>query len=75
MMSVARTKRGKDKRLHEIEMKIAVLEGRQKELVRALEDPSAYEATGRFVSINRDLSAASPRSCPPDNGMKASPPR
>jgi len=36
-----RTKREKGKRLHEIEMKIAALEGQQKELTAALEDPAA----------------------------------
>jgi ATP-binding cassette, subfamily F, member 3 len=55
--AIARTKREKDKRLHEIEMQIAALEGRQKELVRALEDPAVYESGGRAVSINRELSA------------------
>jgi hypothetical protein len=57
MMSVARTKREKDKRLHEIEMKIAALEGQQKELAAALEDPAAYTPGGRATAINRDLSA------------------
>jgi hypothetical protein len=46
MMSVARTKGEKDKRLHEIEMKIAALEEKQKELAAPLEDPAAYN-TGR----------------------------
>lgn len=39
MMSVARTK---DKRSHEIKMQFAALEGQQKELAAALEDPAAY---------------------------------
>jgi ATP-binding cassette subfamily F protein 3 len=47
----------KEKSVHELEMKIAALEGRQKELVAALEDPALYEAGGRAVSINRELSA------------------
>src|SRR3984893_1522419 len=55
--AIARTKREKDKRLHELEMQIAALEGQQKELVRALEDPAVYESGGRAVSINRELSA------------------
>jgi ATP-binding cassette, subfamily F, member 3 len=55
--AIARTKREKDKRLHKLEMQIAALEEQQKELVRALEDPAAYEAGGRSVSINRELSA------------------
>jgi ATP-binding cassette, subfamily F, member 3 len=54
--TISRTKREKDKRLHEIEMQIAALEEQQKELVRALEDPAAYEVGGRAVSINRELS-------------------
>jgi len=53
---LSRVKREKDKRLHEIEMQIAALEEQQKELVRALEDPAVYEAGGRAVSINRELS-------------------
>jgi len=36
-----RTTREKGNRLHEIEMKIAALEGQQKELTAALEDPAA----------------------------------
>jgi ATP-binding cassette, subfamily F, member 3 len=55
--AIARTKREKDKRLHELEMQIAALEGRQKELVLALEDPAAYEPGGRAVAINRELAA------------------
>ena len=42
--------------MHELEMKIAALEGRQKELAAALEDPAAYTSGGRAVAINRDLS-------------------
>jgi ATP-binding cassette subfamily F protein 3 len=53
--AIARTKRDKDKRLHEIETQIAALEEKQKELVAALEDPAAYEAGGKAVSINREL--------------------
>ena len=57
MMSVARTKGEKGKRLHEIEMKIAALEGQQKELAAALEDPAVYTPGGSATAINRDLSA------------------
>src|SRR2546421_11889524 len=57
--AIAKTKREKDKRLHEIEMRIAALEGQQKELVAALEDPTAYTPGGRTTAINRDLSAVS----------------
>ncbi|HWY49847.1 MAG TPA: ABC-F family ATP-binding cassette domain-containing protein [Chthoniobacterales bacterium] len=54
--AISKTKREKDKRLHEIEMQIAALEAQQKELVAALEDPAVYEVGGRAVSINRELS-------------------
>jgi ATP-binding cassette subfamily F protein 3 len=55
--AISRTKREKDKRLHELEMQIAALEEKQKELVAALEDPAVYEVGGRAVSINRELSS------------------
>ena len=55
--AAAKVKREKDSRVHALEMKIAALEGRQKELVAALEDPAAYESGGRAVAINRELSA------------------
>jgi ATP-binding cassette, subfamily F, member 3 len=55
--AVAREKREKEKRLHALEMKIAALEGQQRELVTALEDPAAYQPGGRAVAINRELSA------------------
>ncbi|MEY2531093.1 MAG: hypothetical protein QOI96_1178, partial [Verrucomicrobiota bacterium] len=51
---IAKAKREKEKRVHELEMKIAALEGQQKELAAALEDPAAYEPGGRAVAINRD---------------------
>jgi ATP-binding cassette subfamily F protein 3 len=55
--AVAKEKREKEARVHALEMKIAVLEGQQKEFVAALEDPAAYEPGGRAVAINRELSA------------------
>jgi ATP-binding cassette subfamily F protein 3 len=55
--ALSKAKREKEKRVHELEMKIAALEGQQKELLAALEDPAAYEPGGRAVAINRDLSA------------------
>jgi ATP-binding cassette subfamily F protein 3 len=55
--AIAKLKREKQKRVHELEMQIAALEGQQKELVAALEDPAAYESGGRAVAINRELSA------------------
>jgi ATP-binding cassette subfamily F protein 3 len=57
--AIAKAKREKEKRVHDLEMKIATLEGRQKELVADLEDPAAYEAGGHAIAINRELSAVS----------------
>ena len=47
----------KEKHVHALEMKIAALEGQQRELVTALEDPAAYQPSGRAVALNRELSA------------------
>jgi ATP-binding cassette subfamily F protein 3 len=55
--AIANAKREKGKRVHELETRIAALEGQQKELVAALENPAAYEAGGRAVAINRELAA------------------
>jgi ATP-binding cassette subfamily F protein 3 len=55
--AVAKARREKEKRLHELEMKIAALEGQQKDLAAALEDPTAYEQGGRAIAINRALSS------------------
>src|SRR6476659_6672899 len=55
--AIAREKRGKEKHVHALEMKIAALDGQQKELVTALEDPAAYQPGGRAVALNRELSA------------------
>ena len=52
-----RKKREKEKHVHALEMKIAALEGQQRELVTALEDPAAYQPGGRAVALNRELSA------------------
>src|SRR6202030_2396357 len=54
--AIAKTKRDRDKRLHEIETQIAALEEQQRELVAALEDPAVYEVGGKAVAINRELS-------------------
>ena len=53
----SRVEREKAKQLAELERQIAILEGRQKELAAALEDPAAYEAGGNAIAINRDLAA------------------
>jgi ATP-binding cassette subfamily F protein 3 len=57
--AIAKGKREKEKRVHDLEMRIAALEGLQKELTAALENPTAYEPGGRAVAINRELSAVS----------------
>jgi ATP-binding cassette subfamily F protein 3 len=54
--AISKAKREKEKRIHELEAKIAALEGRQKELAAALGDPAVYESGGRATAINRDLS-------------------
>ena len=55
--AIAKARREKEKRVHELETKIAALEGQQKELAAALEDPAAYTPGGHATAINRDLSA------------------
>jgi ATP-binding cassette subfamily F protein 3 len=55
--AIARKKREKEKHVHALEMKIAALEGQQRELVTALEDPAAYQPGGRAVALNRELAA------------------
>jgi ATP-binding cassette subfamily F protein 3 len=57
--ATAKARREKEKRVHELETKIAVLEGQQKELTAALEDPATYQPGGSAITINRDLSAVS----------------
>jgi ATP-binding cassette subfamily F protein 3 len=55
--AIAREKRENEKQVHALEMKIAALEGQQRELVTTLEDPTAYQPGGRAVALNRELSA------------------
>jgi ATP-binding cassette subfamily F protein 3 len=55
--AIAKARREKEKHLHELEMKIAALEGQQKELAAALEDPATYQTGGSATTINRNLSA------------------
>jgi ATP-binding cassette subfamily F protein 3 len=57
--AVGKARREKEKRVRELEMKIAALEAQQRELVAALEDPVTYQPGGRAAAINRDLSALS----------------
>jgi ATP-binding cassette subfamily F protein 3 len=53
----AKTKRDHDKRVHELEMHILSLEGRQRELTAELEKPETYEAGGPAMELNRELLA------------------
>jgi ATP-binding cassette subfamily F protein 3 len=57
--AITKARREKEKRVHELETKIAALEEQQKELAATLEDPAAYRPGGRAIAINRDLSAFS----------------
>ncbi len=56
---LAKQQRERERHVRELEMHIAALEGQQKELALELEDPAVYEAGGRAVAINRELSAVS----------------
>jgi ATP-binding cassette, subfamily F, member 3 len=53
----SKAEREKAKQLGELETQIAILEGQQKELTAALENPAAYEPGGNAIGINRDLAA------------------
>ncbi len=55
----AKIKRDHDKRVHEIEMHILSLEGRQRELTAELEKPETYNAGGAAMELNRELLAVS----------------
>src|SRR5947208_10332547 len=57
--AIAKARREKEKRVHELETKIAALEGQQKELAAALQDPATYTPGGHATAINCDLSAVS----------------
>ena len=57
--AIAKVRRENEKRVHELETKIAALERQQKELAAALEDPATYQPGGSAIAINRDLSALS----------------
>jgi ATP-binding cassette subfamily F protein 3 len=56
---LAKQQREREQSVRELEMHIAALEGQQKELALELENPAVYEAGGRAVAINRELSAVS----------------
>ena len=55
--AIAKEKRDKEKRVTDLEMQIATLEGRQRELTAQLEDSAAYEAGGNAIALNRELSS------------------
>ncbi|MEP7015611.1 MAG: ABC transporter ATP-binding protein, partial [Verrucomicrobiota bacterium] len=55
--AAAKSKRDKERRLHDLEKKIGALEEKQKELAAALEDPGAYATGGRATAINRELAS------------------
>ncbi|MDB6171499.1 MAG: transporter ATP-binding protein [Chthoniobacteraceae bacterium] len=55
----AKGQREKEQRVSTLEMQIVTLEGRQKELTAALEDPAAYESGGKAMELNRELAAIS----------------
>jgi ATP-binding cassette, subfamily F, member 3 len=57
--AAAKIQREKEQRVSTLEMQIFTLEGRQKELTAALEDPAAYESGGKAMELNRELSAVS----------------
>jgi len=53
----AKAQREQEKRMHDLEMQILALEGRQKELTAELEKPETYNAGGPAVQLNRELMA------------------
>jgi len=53
----ARVRREHDTRVSSLEMRIATLESRQKELTAELEDPATYERGGAAMELNRQLMA------------------
>jgi len=55
----AKVKRDREKHVHELEMQIATLEGRQNDLTAELEKPETYEAGGAMMVLNRELLAVS----------------
>jgi ATP-binding cassette subfamily F protein 3 len=53
----SRIKKEHDAKVASLEMQIATLEGKQRELTADLEKPETYEAGGRAVELNRELMA------------------
>ncbi len=52
-----RVKREREKRIESLEMEIVAWETRQKTVATELEDPACYEAGGKAMELNRELSA------------------
>jgi ATP-binding cassette subfamily F protein 3 len=55
--AAAKLKRDHERRVSELEMRIATLEGRQKELTAELEKPETYDSGGTAMDLNRELMA------------------
>jgi ATP-binding cassette subfamily F protein 3 len=53
--AAARVRKEHDDRVAALEMQIATLEGKQRDLTAELEKPETYESGGRAVELNRDL--------------------
>jgi ATP-binding cassette subfamily F protein 3 len=51
----SKLKRDAQKQAEALEMRIFTLEGRQREINARLEDPTAYDAGGSAISLNREL--------------------
>jgi ATP-binding cassette subfamily F protein 3 len=55
--ATAKAQRDHQRKIDEIEMRIATLEGRQRDLTAELEKPETYAAGGTAMQLNRDLMA------------------
>jgi ATP-binding cassette subfamily F protein 3 len=57
--AISRARKEHEARVSSLEMQIATLEGKQRDLTAELEKPETYAAGGRAVEINRDLMSVS----------------
>ena len=57
--AISRVKKEHDARVASLEMQIATLEGRQKEITAELENPATYDAGGAVMNLNRELMSVS----------------
>ena len=55
--ALSRVRKEHEARVASLEMQIATLEGKQRDLTAELEKPETYEAGGRATEINRELMA------------------